>query len=67
MFCGIEEEARTQRRMGGGGRVLMEKDQQWPQRAEEAGGTGRKKAHSKLRGNEAERPAGREKGTRGGQ
>lgn len=65
MFCGIEEEAMTQRRIGG--RVLMEKDQQWPQRAEEAGGTGRKKAHSKLRGNEAERPAGREKGTRGGQ
>lgn len=47
--------------------MVMEKDQQWPQRAEEAGGTGRKKAHSKLRGNEAERPAGREKGTRGGQ
>lgn len=37
----------------------MEKDQQWPQRAEEAGGTGRKKAHSKLRGNEADQLGGK--------
>lgn len=47
MFCAIKEEARTQRRTGG---RQMGKDQRWLQRAEEAGGTGRKRRLTVSRG-----------------